>query len=104
MMASAELSTKYNVWPTNQSAKPPLEGVSLAWRLNHAIHPLITRIKGRALELVSHRRARYTHGPVLKQMALLSVMTHNRNRIQDGQVGILTMPSLATSQSGQDLS
>ena len=99
---ASQLTTKYNVGPTNPSAKPPFEGVSMAWRLDHATSPINTHKQGRARALPLKRIAQRRTTKRLAHMAQLSVMTHKPNRTHDGQESGLQKPFPATNQSGQE--
>jgi hypothetical protein len=94
------LTTKYNVGPTNQSAKPPSEGVTSSWRSDH--ETALKDRQGRALALPSKRVARWRMTKRLSHMAQLVERPHNQNRIHDGQDWPELGHSLPTNQSGQE--
>lgn len=85
----------------NLDAKPPFEGVPMAWRLDHATS-LNHTITGRVLDLPLKRVTQRRTIKELRRMALLAEMPHNQHRIHDGQDWTYLGHSLPTSQSGQE--
>ena len=77
------LIEQYNSSPTNQSDKPPFEGVPSAWRLDHAT--ALKHIQGRVLDLPLKRVTQRRTIQELRRKALLAEMPHNQHRIHDGQ-------------------
>jgi hypothetical protein len=94
------LTTQYNVGPTNQPGKPPFEGVTSSWRLDH--ETALKHTQGRVLDLPLKRVTQRRTIKELRHTALLAEMPHNQNRTHDGQEWTLLGHSLPTSQSGQE--
>lgn len=94
------LTEQYNSGPTHQPDKPPSEGVTLAWRSDHAT--ALKHTQGRVLDLPLKRVTQRRTIKELRRMALLAEMPHNQHRIHDGQEWPELGHSLPTSQSGQE--
>jgi hypothetical protein len=102
MIASraTSLIEQYNSSATNQTHKPPLDGVLLSWRLSH--ETIENNPISRALALPITRVTYWRKTKRLKRKASLSVSSQPKTLIHDGQDRLDKSRPLPLSQSGQD--